>query len=101
MKKILFALVMLVSAVGLAQEKTYEVVDENTVLVTVKHNDAPTQIGKMVKVDNTFKPHGLWKQFDENNRVTLRVMYLEGRKLWVEKDLGHALVVLNYKEEAI
>ena len=101
MKKILFALVMLVSAVGLAQEKTYKVVDENTVAVTVKFEGAPTQIGKMVKVNGTFKPHGLWKQYDENNRVTLRVMFLEGRKLWVEKDFGTAQVVINYKEEAI
>ena len=101
MKKILFALVMLVSAIGLAQEKTYKVVDENTVLVTVEHDQAPTQIGKMVKVNGTFKPHGLWKQYDENNRVTLRVMYLEGKKLWVEKDLGASQVVINYKEGAI
>ena len=101
MKKILFVVAMLVSAVGLAQEKTYKALDENTVEVTVKHDNAPTQIGKMVKVGDVFKPDGLWKQFDENNRVTLRVMYMEGKKLWVEKDLGHALVVLNYKEEAI
>lgn len=101
MKKILFALVMLVSAVGLAQEKTYKVLNENTVLVTVKHNGAPTQIGKMVKVGDVFRPNGLWKQYDENNRVTLRVMYLEGRKLWVEKDLGATQVVINYKEGAI
>ena len=92
---------MLVSAIGLAQEKTYKVVDENTVLVTVEHDQAPTQIGKMVKVNGTFKPHGLWKQYDENNRVTLRVMYLEGKKLWVEKDLGASQVVINYKEGAI
>ena len=101
MKKILFALVMLVSAVGLAQDKTYKVIDENTVAVTVKFEGAPTQIGKMVRVNDTFKPHGLWKQYDKNNRVTLRVMYLEGKKLWVEKDLGATQVVINHKEGAI
>ena len=101
MKKILFALVMLVSAVGLAQEKTYEVVNENTVAVTIKFEGAPTQKGLLTNVDGVFKPHGIWTQHDENNRVTLRVMYLEGKKVWVEKDLGATQVVINYKEGAI
>ncbi len=101
MKKILFALVMLVSAVGLAQEKTYEAVNENTVAVTIKFEGAPTQKGLLTNVDGVFKPHGIWTQYDENNRVTLRVMFLEGRKLWVEKDLGATQVVINYKEGAI
>lgn len=101
MKKILFTLVMLVSAVGLAQEKTYEAVNENTVAVTIKFEGAPTQKGMLKNVDGMFKPHGIWTQYDENNRVTLRVMFLEGRKLWVEKDLGATQVVINYKEGAI
>ena len=101
MKKILFILAILVSTVLSAQEKTYTVVDENNVAVTITHDRAPTQKGILRNVNGFYKPHGIWRQYDENNRVTLRVMYLEGKKVWVEKDLGATQVVINFKEGAI
>jgi hypothetical protein len=86
---------MLVSAVGLAQTKTFEQIDEDTVEVTIKHQELPTQKGQMVNVNGLFKPHGIWTEYDKNDRVTLRVMFAHGKKLWVEKDLGAYVVLIN------
>ena len=100
MKKILFAVVLLLSFAGYAQETSYELIDENTVEVTVKSNGRITQRGEMVSIDGILRPQGIWREYDKDNRVTLRVMYSEGKKLWVEKDLG-AYVVSNRRKGSI
>lgn len=100
MKNILFAVVLLLSFAGYAQETSYELIDDNTVEVTVKSNGTITQRGEMVSVNGILKPQGIWREYDKDNRVTLRVMYSEGKKLWVEKDLG-AYVVSNRRKGSI
>jgi antitoxin component YwqK of YwqJK toxin-antitoxin module len=100
MKKILFAVVLLLSFAGYAQETSYELIDENTVEVTVKSNGRITQRGEMVNVKGTLRPDGIWREYDRDNKVTLRVMYSEGKRLWVEKDLG-AYVVSNRRKGSI
>ena len=82
----------------MAQKKTYKVIDEDTVRVTIKEEGLPTQVGTMVRVGKTFKPDGIWRQYDKNNQITLTVMFIEGRKLWVEKDWGNSQVVINYRQ---
>ena len=100
MKKILFAVVLLLSFAGYAQETSYELIDENTVEVTVKSNGTITQRGEMVNVKGILRPDGIWREYDKDNKVTLRVMYSEGKKLWVEKDLG-AYVVTSRRKGSI
>ena len=100
MKKILFAVVLLLSFAGYAQEKSFEVIDENTVELTVRSNGRITQRGEMVSVEGILKPNGIWREYDRENRVTLRVMYSEGKKLWVGKDLG-AYMVTNRRRGGI
>jgi hypothetical protein len=100
MKKILFAVVLLMSFVGYSQEKSYEMIDEHTVEVTVRSNGRITQRGEMVSVDGVLKPNGIWREYDKDNKVTLRVMYSEGTRLWVEKDLG-AYMVSNRRKGGI
>jgi hypothetical protein len=100
MKNILFAVVLLLSFAGYAQETSYELIDDNTVEVTVKSNGTITQRGEMVSVNGILKPQGIWREYDKDNRVTLRVMYSQGKKLWVEKDLG-AYVVSNRRKGSI
>jgi antitoxin component YwqK of YwqJK toxin-antitoxin module len=100
MKKILFAVVLLLSFAGYAQETSYELIDENTVEVTVKSNGRITQRGEMVNVKGILRPEGIWREYDKDNKVTLRVMYSEGKRLWVEKDLG-AYVVSNRRKGSI
>jgi hypothetical protein len=100
MKNILFAVVLLLSFAGYAQETSYELIDDNTVEVTVKSNGTITQRGEMVSVNGILKPQGIWREYDKDNRVTLRVMYSQGKKLWVEKDLG-AYVVGNRRKGSI
>jgi hypothetical protein len=100
MKNILFAVVLLLSFAGYAQETSYELIDDNTVEVTVKSNGTITQRGEMVSVNGILKPQGIWREYDKDNKVTLRVMYSQGKKLWVEKDLG-AYVVSNRRKGSI
>lgn len=100
MKNILFAAVLFLSFAGYAQERSYELIDDNTVEVTVRSNGRITQRGEMVSIDGILKPQGIWKEYDKDNKVTLRVMYSEGKKLWVEKDLG-AYVVTSRRKGSI
>lgn len=100
MKNILFAVVLLLSFAGYAQETSYELIDDNTVEVTVKSNGTITQRGEMVSVNGILKPQGIWREYDKDNKVTLRVMYSQGKKLWVEKDLG-AYVVSSRRRGSI
>jgi len=100
MKKILFAVVLLLSFAGYAQEKSYELIDENTVEVTVRSNGRITQRGEMVSINGILRPEGIWREYDGDNKVTLRVMYSEGKKLWVEKNIG-AYVVSNRRKGSI
>jgi len=100
MKNILFAVVLLLSFAGYAQETSYELIDDNTVEVTVKSNGTITQRGEMVSVNGILKPQGIWREYDKDNKVTLRVMYSQGKRLWVEKDLG-AYVVSNRRKGSI
>lgn len=100
MKKILFAVVLLLSFAGYAQERSYELIDENTVEVTVRSNGRITQRGEMVSINGILRPEGIWREYDGDNKVTLRVMYSEGKKLWVEKNIG-AYVVSNRRKGSI
>lgn len=101
MKNILFAAVLLISFVGYSQEeKSYELINDHTVEVTVTTNGTITQRGEMVSVEGILKPNGIWREYDKDNKVTLRVMYSEGKRLWVEKDLG-AYMVSNRRKGSI
>jgi hypothetical protein len=100
MKKILFAVVLLLSFAGYAQETSYELIDDNTVEVTVRSNGRITQRGEMVSINGILRPEGIWREYDGDNKVTLRVMYSEGKKLWVEKNIG-AYVVSNRRKGSI
>ena len=100
MKNILFAVVLLLSFAGYAQETSYELINDHTVEVTVTTNGTITQRGEMVSVEGILKPNGIWREYDKDNKVTLRVMYSQGKRLWVEKDLG-AYMVSNRRKGSI
>ena len=99
-----FLLVALfLSTTLLSQERReYEVINDNTVEVKVYNQQVLTQKGLMVKFGERWRTNGEWVQYDESGRETLRVLYKEGRRVWVHKDFGSKSIVLvsNLDEQA-
>lgn len=98
---LLAAFAMVISSFSFGQDRIIKPIDEDRVLVEITQSEEIIHKGEMVKVGDLFKPNGLWRQYDKKGNITLSIMYLNGRKLWVEKDLGSAQVVINYKGHAI
>lgn len=92
-----FLLVALfLSTTLLSQERReYEVINDNTVEVKVYNQEVLTQKGLMVKFGERWRTNGEWVQYDESGRETLRVLYREGRRVWVRKDFDSRYVVVH------
>lgn len=98
MKQIILAMVLLfsVSIYGV-EKREYRQVNDNTMIVRVYQDGYLQQVGMMKFHHNTWQICGIWKQLNRNGEVEMRAEYECGRRLWVEKDLGHKLIRIKSK----
>ena len=98
MKNIILAMVLLFSVSMYGVEKReYERINGETMVVRVYQDGYLQQVGTMKYHHNTWQICGIWKQLDRSGQVNMRVEYECGRRLWVEKDLGHKLIRIQSK----
>ena len=104
MKKPIFTLLFLfVSGLAFAQapkitntenEKVVTHIDGNNYNVVVFNTKGNlVQEGQYYKIEDRFKPHGLWKLYDNNTlELVTRAMYDKGIQLWVETNIEGKLI---------
>ena len=99
MKQLLFLVIVFLSITVHAKERrTYEQISDNTVVVRVYNNGYLQQKGTMKFHEGHWQICGVWEQLDKSGNVDMRAEYECGKRLWVEKDLGHKIVRIEMKE---
>lgn len=98
MKQLLLVVILFLSiTVNAKERRTYEQINDNTVVVRVYNNGHLQQKGLMKFHEGEWQICGLWEQLDKDGHVNMRVQYECGERLWVEKDLGDKVVRIEKK----
>ena len=81
MKKVFLSILLLGSMSLMAQEvTTYEQLSDDKIKVTVYNGEKIIQEGYLIKDNDKLRNNGIWKQYDNEGNLTLKVKYVKGKR---------------------